>query len=271
MTIADVHFAIGQTHDICQDYGLAEDPAQSGLAEHLAQAIVCDGCSSSPNTDWGARFIARAAATAFRPFDPANVVQRADIYRNTLQLAPQSLDATLLMIRETPDHDAEVIAHGDGVIVARRRDGTYQHWSITFSHNAPSYLSYLLDKNRLETYLAAGGQRLINGGDVTPADPREAVRQVFPRAEYDVVLVMTDGATSFQKRDGTRFVPVPLEDVLHQIMDFKTLTHGFIKRRLGRFLGKFCEQNGWAHNDDFAVAGMVLDLPAEGSTPAPQA
>lgn len=283
MTIADVHFAIGQTHGVCQDYGLADDPGQSGLSDYLAYAIVCDGCSSSPDTDWGARFLARAGASAFRPFDALNVVQRADIYRKTLELDPHALDATLLLIRETENRDAEVIVYGDGVVVARKRDGSgYQSWAISFNLNAPAYLTYLLEPDRLAAYRRAGGgvktivenngtaysssppTRVSNPDEIVP-DLNPAFYRVFSRAEYDLVLVMSDGAESFQKRDGTRFVPVPLADVLYQVMDFKTLTHGFIKRRLGRFLGKFCPQNGWAHNDDFAVAGMVLDAP-EGST-----
>ena len=271
MTIADAHFTIGKTHEVCQDYATADDQGQSGLSSMLAHAVVCDGCSSSPDTDWGARFLARAGASALQPFDALNVVRRADSYRKALELAPTALDATLLLIRETPQGDAEVTVCGDGVVVAQRRDGTgYAHWSLSFNNNAPAYLSYLLDLERLATYQKTGCGFLTVKGDEYPVkewDPAVPpplgihFHKVFPRAKYDLVLVLSDGAESFWKREGTRFVPVPLADVLTQVLDFKTLTHGFIKRRVGRFLTKFCTENGWQHNDDFAVAGLVLDRP----------
>lgn len=268
MTIADAHYTIGKTHEVCQDYAIAEDDVGPALV------VVCDGCSSSPNTDWGARFLARAAAQSFDPFDPFEVIRRADHYRKSLELHPHALDATLLRAKETPTGDAEVNVCGDGVIVARRRDGSgYDHWNLSFSHNAPAYLSYLLDADRLAAYQQAGGGLLQVQGCPLPQVPfPDAVapvpvgiyfRKVFSRVEYDVVLVMTDGATSFQRLEGTRYVPVPLEDVIAQVLDFKTLTHGFLRRRIGRFLTKFCPQNGWQHYDDFSVAGLVLDPPKE--------
>lgn len=281
MTIADVFFAIGKTHDICQDYGLADDPVQSDMAGAKAYAIVCDGCSSSANTDWGARFLARSAASASYPFNALNVVERADYYRQALQLHPSALDATLIRAQELPSGDVEVIACGDGVIVARRRDGSgYYSVAISYSHNAPAYLSYLLDAGRLAAYRKAGGgiKTLIENGtgymssspirvnnpDDVVRDLNQTFHRVFSRAEYDVVLVMTDGAESFQRREGTKLVMVPLVEVLDQVLDFKTVTHGFLKRRLKRFLGKFCAEKGWQHNDDFAVAGLVMDPPLEG-------
>lgn len=270
MAIADVSFSIGKTHDVCQDYGVADDPGQSGLSEPDAVAVVCDGCSSSPDTDMGARLLARSAIIT-RPFDPNAIIQRADQYRAALELDPHALDATLLMARETSESDAEVFVCGDGVVVARRRDGTgYDFWTLSFNLNAPEYLSYRLDTDRYAEYQKAGGGVLTVSGKCPPVGDCLQARvqgvhfsRVFPRAVYDVVLVMSDGAESFQKRDGTRLVPVPLTDVLDQVLDLKVLTPGFLRRRMGKFLGKFCVANGWQHYDDFAVGGLVLDPPEE--------
>ena len=54
----DAFFSIGKTHMVCQDY------ARSGTtrAGH-PYAIVCDGCSSSPDTDLGSRFLAMSFAS----------------------------------------------------------------------------------------------------------------------------------------------------------------------------------------------------------------
>lgn len=268
MAIADVSFSIGKTHDVCQDYGVADDPRQSDLSESGAVAVVCDGCSSSQDTDMGARLLARSAILT-RPFDPEVVIQRANQYRTALELDQHALDATLLMARETPEGDAEVFVCGDGVVVARRRNGTgYDHWTLSFNLNAPEYLSYRLDAGRYAEYQKAGGGVLTVGGRCPPVEDCLQARvqgvhfyHVFPKDLYDVVLVMSDGAESFQKRDGTRLVSVPLTEVLDQVLDLKVLTHGFLRRRMGKFLGKFCVTNGWQHYDDFAVGGLVLDPP----------
>lgn len=254
MTIADVHFAIGKTHKVCQDYGMADDSVKD-----FAQVVICDGCSSSEDTDWGARLLARSQILTYSTDFASGVIRQADRWRASLGLAPEALDATLLVVQETVQGDVEAVVRGDGIVVARRRDGRVQHWSVSFTHNAPAYLSYLLSTERLGTYLAAAGLRLINGLEPNLADPGDSVRQRFSRAEYDMVLIMSDGAESFQKRQGTCFVSVPLEDVIAQVMDFKIVGPGFIKRRMGRFLTKFCPENGWHHNDDFTVAGIAFD------------
>ena len=57
MTVqCDAFFAIGSTHDICQDYALALNISNRSLL------IVSDGCSASPSTDIGARILSRCAA-----------------------------------------------------------------------------------------------------------------------------------------------------------------------------------------------------------------
>lgn len=265
MTIADVHFAIGKTHDVCQDYGLADDSGET------AYAIVCDGCSASKDTDIGARLLARAALH-IDPLFPEWFLSRADTFRVALGLPLETLDATLLQVRATDLGDAVVTVWGDGVVVARRRDGTgYDHWVLSFNNNAPEYLSYRLDPDRFAAYKKAGcGVLSIDSsipGSILGHPKGVHFYGVFHRDEYDVVLVMSDGAESFQRREGTRLVPVPLTDVLDQVLDFKVLTHAFLRRRLGRFLGRFCPDNGWQHYDDFTVGGLVLDAPPQAVTP----
>ena len=285
MTIADAHFAIGKTHEVCQDYGLAVSSTEG----YPALAVLSDGCSASPDTDWGARFLARVAVDVAKggPFNPMRVILGAQCCQKVAGISEQALDATLMVVTETAAGDAEVIVYGDGVVAARRRDGSgYDSWALSYSLNAPAYLSYLLDPDRLALYRNMGGgilavvtnkgtadarcppERVGHPEEVMP-DSQPSFHRVFFREVYDVVLVLSDGAESFQRREGTRFIPVPLADVLDQVFDFKTLTPGFIKRRVGRFLSKFCPQNEWQHNDDLSVAGLVLDPP--GSTTEPQA
>jgi len=309
MTIADVHFAIGKTHKVCEDYAesgaiwLSSEPmtAQALLDNpDLVRrfAIVADGCSSSPNTDFGARLLVRAAISEFDECNdqeddpllrPTAIILKANEWRRSLDLPSTSLDATLVVVVENGDHNAEVFLAGDGVIAARRRDGSgIDYWVVECSHNAPTYLSYLLEPQSDEEPRLKALQNF--GGGVRTvehyAPDRDTIREedrfwatlltdeqddsesyalhwTFDREAYDVVVGMTDGVQSFQRRVDTRFERVPLDEVLSHIMSFKQTTTGFVQRRVGRFLSKHCIKNDWSHTDDLAVAGMALDEASE--------
>jgi hypothetical protein len=55
---ADSYFEIGSTHQVCQDYALAY------ASDDFAYAIMSDGCTSSLNTDIGARLVSVIARDA---------------------------------------------------------------------------------------------------------------------------------------------------------------------------------------------------------------
>ncbi|MCA9708502.1 MAG: hypothetical protein KDK70_21815, partial [Myxococcales bacterium] len=70
----DAWFAIGDTHVVCEDFACAgHTEAGAGFA------VVCDGCSSSPQTDVGARLLAAAARVELERgrLPEADVVDRA--------------------------------------------------------------------------------------------------------------------------------------------------------------------------------------------------
>ena len=76
MATADAHFSIGKTHRVCEDY------ARAGLLpDGRAFAIVSDGCSSSPDTDFGSRLMTIAAQERMMLsgdfFEPSGVVWQA--------------------------------------------------------------------------------------------------------------------------------------------------------------------------------------------------
>src|SRR3954469_11076065 len=96
---ADHAFFIGNTHTVCQDY------AMSGVTEDGAYAIVCDGCSSSPEVDFGARALALSAkrtlmkgGSEFIPdlFGKVTIDNLRNI-ESLFTVHPQALDATLLI------------------------------------------------------------------------------------------------------------------------------------------------------------------------------
>ncbi|HYO91642.1 MAG TPA: hypothetical protein VEQ40_08400, partial [Pyrinomonadaceae bacterium] len=63
---ADSAFLIGATHAVCQDYAVAGNgtPDERAAVSNLQAnpyVILSDGCSSSPDTDIGARLLVKAA------------------------------------------------------------------------------------------------------------------------------------------------------------------------------------------------------------------
>lgn len=308
-TISDSAFAIGYSHAVCEDYALHR------WDEHVA--ILSDGCSSSPDTDWGARLLCRAALQEvqearqrdkvfqelqaepdpvpdslkrFFDLELVDIILKANEWRESLGLPSAVLDATLGLVRVTASQQIEVLLAGDGVVAARRRDGTgLDYWVVDCSLNAPTYLSYLVKQARdgedldpMERFQKMGGgirkvtacspERLPTveedgvwsrlGTDNQQKDDVEnlALSWTFSPEGYDVVAVFSDGVESFMRPDGPTFRPVPVEEVLAELMDFKQLTVGFAERRLQRFLRKTCVSRGWKHYDDLSIAAVACVL-----------
>lgn len=170
---ADAYFEIGASHVVCEDYALA------GTYEDMAYAIVCDGCSSSPHTDVGARVLAHIARDALMymhqrcyfqehhrvlllqdRFEEI-VVKKAMEVRSTLRLDLENFDTTLLAAVATPKvHFA--MAFGDGVIAVFLKGGAIHIIDLEYSQNAPMYLSYEMSVDRRDNYLRAFPDQVIS-------------------------------------------------------------------------------------------------------------
>ena len=68
------------------------------------------------------------------------------------------------------------------------------------------------------------------------------------------VFLFSDGLQTFRDADNNL---VPVADVLEQLLAIKSTRGEFLKRRCKKFFGKFCRDNGWHHDDDFSVAGIM--------------
>jgi hypothetical protein len=265
MTHADGYFAIGKTHTVCQDY------VRCGTFNGQSYVIVSDGCSGSEDTDIGARVLTIAAEQYLRKNGEVNFEVIVEVASNTIRgmgMDPTCLDATLLIAIEIQDAVA-VYMMGDGVVVARNREtGGYYHIRTNFFLGAPFYPNYLTDPDRLEGYHALPANQVVEikgmiGGSETDRAidtdkyPYWLPVAVFNKSEYDLVVLMSDGAMSFRK-DGES-VPVP--DVVTQIMDVKVPFGEFMTRRARKFLGSFCPSKGWVHDDDFGVGAIFVEVP----------
>lgn len=274
MTSSDYYFRMGSTHSICQDYCLAGD----------GWAILSDGCSGvpslepgSPFSDFGSRFMVRAARKNLEKIlDPPHtrnwrhpefpceeILADADFMAKAAYLPRSALDATLLMAVQV-DEGIKVFQIGDGVVAARHRNSNISYFSPHYTENMPYYLNYI-GKYEAE-YIANAKVRLAAGlksssgkWDSYPLFERSlnlVETYTFESSEYDLIMIMSDGVESFQRKDNGQ--PIPVEDVLDQLFCIKGYSGEFITRRCNKFLQKFCVDNGWIHYDDFSVAGIYI-------------
>jgi hypothetical protein len=271
----DCAFFMGSDHKVCQDYAVAHtDPDYSYV-------IVADGCSSSPNTDIGARFLVKAAETFMylievRPA-PIASLQRfheqsahfAALSSKFLRLDPHCLDATMLTIKATGRHFV-ASCYGDGVVAMVRNDGNVEIYSVEFVEGFPQYVSYMLDANRRLQF------------DKQTNNHKEVTRQIIPdieaevkvdisdnviefhygtREDYYCVAVFSDGVHSFTEaadapsRRAAR--EVPMAEVVSQILAFKSTKGDFVYRHMRAFQ-KFCASRRWQHHDDLSVGVVYL-------------
>lgn len=262
-------FQIGKDHTVCEDYAL------SAVEAGLAYAVVCDGCSASPDVDFGARVLAlsakeslvstsplrKALGVAFDPtlFGESVVRHAVTVARNFPSLHPQALDATLLAAW-VQDKKLTAYLYGDGIFIHRRQGAVLDARHIQLSSGAPDYLSYSLEKARRESYdrlpdnqkeivlRKDGAWETIFGKPFTPVVIETLVE------EGDVIALVSDGMNSFRKADNSN---LEWTDLIEEFTGFKTFEGQFVLRRLSAFKRK-CLKDAWTHSDDISVAAIVV-------------
>lgn len=254
----DAHFERGRTHAVCQDYALC------GTGRAGSWAVVCDGCSSSPHTDTGARLLAHAAAAVLRdgrlPGSHA-VWHAAAAAAVELGLAPCSLDATLVAALALDDAVVAII-RGDGVVAARRRDGGVEVVVRRCRDETPDYPGVVVDPARRRAWLELVSPRawlehVDDGVAWSQAAHAHTWVARFDRDHYDRLLLATDGLATLRGRgDGE---PFDVATAAARMMAAPSTTGCFVRRRLGR-LGRADGPFGDAlPDDDLAVAAMAWD------------
>jgi hypothetical protein len=271
----DCAFFIGADHKICQDYALSKTD------EETCAVVISDGCSSSPDTDIGARLLVKAAAGSLSLIEIGdNALPGLDRYHqqtlriaalgcNVIRLDPACLDATLITIKANADGFV-ISCYGDGVFALLRRDGIAEIVSIDFADGYPRYLSYLLHPERHDEFEAwtsnvkhVTHQYLPHGAterQIRRSD--EAIEFHYgSSAEYLFVVAISDGIFSFteatQAGSSQPGRLLPIEEVLTPLLDFKNASGEFVQRRMQAFL-RTCAIRRWRHSDDLAVAAIYL-------------
>lgn len=271
----DSFFTQGSSHRMCQDY-----------ATHGKDfAIVSDGCSSAPLSDFGARLLTQAAIQVMGQGAElgSNVFYQRALalavgYCQAMNLPLDCLFATLVMAKQI---GTTIVAtmRGDGVIAAKQRDGKIYYCSLEFPKNSdgstPFFLRYDLDCESLKAYRDnVGNKYKMVESTFDPAtglgvyretdceidfNTSALLRMTFHAPETEAVAIMSDGALAFMAANNTptQKQTVRVEDwkIIAEMMSFKGYQGEFVQRRCKMAFRKF-DKDSWKPFDDFSI-GVV--------------
>lgn len=280
ITHADHYFAIGSTHEVCNDYAL------SG-ASPLPFAILSDGCSSSPDTDVGARLLAQAAQTTLidQPALDYTSMGKAIAFKavalaQIMRLPLSALDATLLLAYRIDD-EIIVRAYGDGAVLVQQAGKVIAFNRIEYEDNLPYYLSYEVDPIRRAEFVRltapyAGQVKRLSRAEPPPADasalhdgvagqwrvPKIEEHQPFDEPSHWryraanglAVTLFSDGIASFADTHAQRLLSE--HDVAQTLGGFKNVNGRFLARRVKRGLRDYAK-DGFVPGDDISAASLV--------------
>jgi hypothetical protein len=265
MIATDIFIEIGSQHKVCEDYII------SGM-EPEPYIILADGCSSSNDTEMGARILCHLAKQylRYRSDDLHNIdhkkmgrwiIPNAEMAARQMGLKVSCLDATLI-VSFFIDGEVKIFMYGDGVVVIKSGNDI-EYFKIDFSSNAPYYLSYLIDDHRHELYHQMRNDLIITthyNNNFNPLISNYAydfpIEFTRTATEFDVVFISSDGLTSFIDDNPTARTSHPIEEIIGPFMEFKGTKGEYLKRRMKNALKKLGEI-GIVHFDDLSIGSYI--------------
>lgn len=266
---SDSSFYIGKTHHVCQDYS-----GQGVRQDGTPFVVISDGCSSSPDTDFGSRILVKSCFNLLNSspfFDEEDILEDAAIHACNLKLHKYALDATLLLVQAF-EYRYHMVCIGDGVLAKILPSGEIEVTEITYDSGAPYYLSYQLYSDRNAGYKNTFGlKRSIKKYTISKGIQKDISTSVDEDGtcyietgnskDYVAIAVMSDGMLSFQQVEQTETskvnVSVESYKVIEELLSFKNYNGTFVQRRLQKFR-KDCEAKGWFHLDDVSIGAIYL-------------
>lgn len=261
---SDSAFVIGKTHAVCQDYVVATPRG----------VILSDGCSSSPDSDIGARLLVKSAEKNFklgetRDIASLHLLAAADALELalTMGLAPQSVDATLLTAH-FEEGELVIACSGDGVIILQNRWCGIEVYSISYPSGFPCYPSYSHQPDRLASsefqkevrYFRGLRSKALRLDHARTGDARTEILK-FNASDYEFVVLVSDGIHSFSSVTDSKSTKstqsIDFQTIVRELIAFKNVRGEFVSRRLKRFL-KDVTLKGWQHADDLSVGAIYL-------------
>jgi hypothetical protein len=275
--ILDSFTSVGKTHHTCEDYSIV-------VGRPYPFILISDGCSSSKNTDVGARLLALTTKRQFhgamtyqilpgRPdFFGTAIIESAYLVADQLGLNRSALDATLLLAY-VESGLIHFVAFGDGYFIIKSRTGHDKFVQLSYKQNAPYYLTVhespeileewakVYPENDLEVkhynyYKSFNPFDAPHGYRVDYSNNRPYFTLAHQIDDIEMAMVSSDGIGTFCRSDDRSLIPP--EDVIDQMMDVKVPNGEFIKRRMKKMLEKYANQG--VHNlDDVSVSAMIFE------------
>ena len=265
--LLDNFLSVGKSHQICEDYTIIGDSPAPYM-------IVSDGCSSSKNTDVGARLLSYSAAKQFKKAyslletDPRSIsilgktaIFLANDQADALALNNSCLDCTLLFLYAT-QRMVYVNVWGDGYVIVKTKAGNVIIQEITYSENAPFYLNYILDDRKIEwenkfannprivtEYYSDNDSNQYSTFMTTPVETRLEIDTL------DCMMIASDGLGSFIKQETGE--KIPIREIVDQILDIKVRNGEYLKRRMRKMLEKNAA-NGIYNYDDISISSIIF-------------
>lgn len=258
MIITDTFNEIGSEHRVCEDYILPIENPQS--------IIISDGCSSSKNTDMGARILSYIGKVhlkyrrSYNPFDyygyGMTVIVEALEVINRLELNQECLDATLVLAFKHPTKNCiQCYFFGDGYLVIQKKNDEVDVIKIEYDQSAPFYLSYYLNDERKDLYKNSEIKMRVYKNDEIVEEVNAGVRhfQEILLDEVKCVLVCSDGFGSFIKK----VEPVHYSTYVNNFLNYPVKNQNFLKRTMNHYLRKMNEEK-IKHYDDLSIGAFLV-------------
>lgn len=259
MIYVDSVLALGKLHTICQDYVTVSN-------SDIPYIILSDGCSSSPDTDIGARIVAIQAKNNLINTEIENIdIEQfcKDIFKKSIdivrqmQLSDTSIDCTL-MVAYIINEKLHYFVIGDG-IVAFKKEGltTIQHFS--FHEENVFYGNYfnseyrfdLMEKSKIKPLLTT----IIKTDEIHST--KELLKDYIYYNSIDIdnleyFFISSDGllSCSSDKAESIKY--------FNEFLNFKNLKGEFIKRRFHHW-NKNLNKEGVQHADDVSIAAFSFN------------
>ena len=274
-------FYIGTTHEVCQDYALANN----------GSIVVSDGCSGSINSDIGSRILSITAMNkiaeidSLKEFEEKECILLARPSVKMLNISNECLDATLLAVSKK-DNELEAMCCGDGTITIKTKDGILYVIDCVYTDSYPFYMNYLCSRDkRYENWIQLYNKREItisligNRGEVSELAQKhidtfrindfcvlrkldhKILLEIADIESIEHISIMSDGIHSFYETVITETSKynksISYLEVLKELLAFKNYNKTFVQRRINKFR-KDCIKKNWANADDVSLASIYV-------------
>lgn len=284
----DSIYVIGHNHKVCEDYAYSGEVANPDV-DNLYYAIICDGCSSTPDSDIGARLLAHGFKNFLRKMGrnihyyherPIEMYEdlcyhmKRTIHNSAeaVGLSPYSFVTTIRAIVVIKDK-LFCFHFGDGYTIHQQDveftpDEIKRSYlaSTEFSSNAPYYFKNHIDKREREIYCRDYENYSITHNGFLYDNPEcfidsknhfYCVKSLNDLPDGNHIFTVTsDGIDTFYTFDEERKqVNIPVETIMGRAFAFKNFRGDFIQRRFNRFF-KEIKKEDIMHYDDISIASI---------------